>query len=133
MPIEGSGTAGGMRERILEQMLGGAIALVEQRLGGHWDRRRRVRVEICTLDAAAAEWHEEEDLVRIDEDAAEYLDELWLTLVHEAIHMVLPKVAEEVVSRKAEGLTGITEWVDFESPGCHPCQKGWHDMCEGTD
>src|SRR2546428_395960 len=114
-----SRTAGGMREQVLEQMLGGAIALVEQRIGGHWDWRRRVRVEICTLDAAA-EWHEEEDLVRIDEDVTEYLDELWLTLVHEAIHILLPKVAEEVVSRKAGELTGITEWDDTKSLGCHP-------------
>ncbi len=109
-----------------------AIQLVEEFTGGHWDRRRHFRVETTLLDGCVGEWVEDERVVRIHIDLLadpERQEELRLTLIHEALHMVHPDTGEGWVERMARELLWELDKRGAVPNSCHACYVGNHDLC----
>lgn len=136
-------TLDGLLMRILDHVLGWVmeqqlVPLVEGLTGGDRDGVG-FSVEVCELEDASGEWDKAERMVWIDRDLLADPEELWSTLLHEAVHVVHPEYSEDQTESTAEGiaeqLTELEELraEDEEPSRCADCKRGWHDLCVATN
>lgn len=124
--------------QVLEWAMGELIALVEGYTGGH-SNHLGFTVEVSVLEDASGEWDKAERVVRLDRVLLADPQELWSTLLHEAVHIVHPQYSEDQTESTAEGiaeqLVALEELQaeDNESSGCRGCSRGWHDLCAATN